>query len=110
MYRTIQDPSCGQRKQLVLHQPLKEKILTSLHDDMGHQGLERTLHLIRDRCYWTRMNSDVEAWIKKCERCILSKQPLPRIIIIIIIIINCRFILRSFHGEMINCALQKYME
>ena len=79
MYRTIQDPSCGQRRQLVLPQTLKEKILTSLHDDMGHQGLERTLHLIRDRCYWPRMNNDVETWIKKCERCTLSKQPLPRI-------------------------------
>ena len=33
----------------------------------------------------------------------------PKLIIdgdIIIIIINCKFILRSFHGEMINCALQ----
>ena len=65
--------------QLVFPQTLKEKILTSLHDDMGHQGFERTLHLIRDRCYWPSMNSDVEAWIKRCERCTLSKEPLPRV-------------------------------
>ena len=46
---------------------------------MGHQGSERTLHLIRDRCYWPGMQSDVQAWIKKCERCTLSKEPLPRV-------------------------------
>ena len=79
MYRIIQDPRCGQPKQLVLPQVLKEKILTSLHNDMGHQGTERILHLIRDRCYWPRMNNDIETWIKKCERCTLSKEPLPRV-------------------------------
>ena len=42
MYHTIQDPSCGQRRQLVLPQAIKEEILTSLHDDMGHQVLKRT--------------------------------------------------------------------
>ena len=79
LYRVIQDPHCGQRKQLILPQKLKEKVLTSLHDGMGHQGTERTLHLIRDRCYWPGIHSDVEAWIKKCERCTLSKEPLPHV-------------------------------
>ena len=79
LYRIIQDPHSGQHKQLVLPQVLKEKILTSLHNDMGHQGVECTLNLIRGRCYWPRMNSDVETWLKKCERCTLSKEPLPRV-------------------------------
>lgn len=30
VYRTIQDPSCGRRKQLVLPQTLKEKILLNV--------------------------------------------------------------------------------
>ena len=79
LYRIIQDPHCGQQKQLILPQKLKEKVLTSLHDGLGHQGTERTLHLIRDRRYWLGIHSDVEAWIKKCERCTLSKEPLPRV-------------------------------
>lgn len=36
------------RKQLVL--PVKE-----LHDEMGHQGVDRTRSLIRDRFYWPYM-------------------------------------------------------
>ena len=79
LYRVIQDPHCGQRKQLILPQKIKETVLTSLHDGMGHQGSDRTLHLIRDRCYCPGIHSDVQAWIKKCERCTLSKEPLPRV-------------------------------
>lgn len=79
MYRVIQDPQFGQRKQLILPQRLKEKVLTSLHGGMSHQGTQRTLHLIRDSCYWPGIHRDVEAWIKKCERCALSKEPLPRV-------------------------------
>ena len=79
LYRVIQDSHCGQGKQLILPQKLKEKVLTSLHDGMGHEGSGRTLNLIRDRCYRPGIHSDVQAWIKKCERCTLSKEPLPRV-------------------------------
>lgn len=79
MYRIVQDPKLGELKQLLLPATLKEKVITSLHDDMGHQGLERSLQLIRERCYWPKMYSDVENWIKNCERCTLAKMPNPRI-------------------------------
>ena len=62
-------------KQLVLPVLLKEKVLESLHNDMRHQGLARTLLLARNRSYWPGMYSDTEKWIKSCERCILSKMP-----------------------------------
>lgn len=45
-------------------------VLTSLHDDMGHLGLERTLDLLRSRFYWPKMADAVERKIKTCERCI----------------------------------------
>ena len=45
MYIIVQDPKLGELKQLLLPATLKEKIITSLHDDMGHQGLERSLQL-----------------------------------------------------------------
>ena len=64
---------------MILPQKLKEKVFTSLNDGMGHEGSEPTLHLIRDRCYRPGIHSDVQAWIKKCERCTLSKEPLPRV-------------------------------
>ena len=72
------DPKLGELKQLLLPATLKEKVITSLHDDMGQQGLERSLQLIRGRCYWPKMYSDVENWIKNCERCALAKMPNPR--------------------------------
>ena len=73
MYTIVQDPKLGELKQLLLPATLKEKVITSLHDDMGHQGLERSLQLIREQCYWPKMYSDVESWIKNCERCSLAK-------------------------------------
>lgn len=53
--------------------------MRSLHDDLGHQGIERTLQLIRTHFYWARIHADVEKWIKYCECCTLAKMPQPRI-------------------------------
>ncbi len=79
LYRTIIDPQKQEVQQLVLPEILKERVIRSLHNDMGHQGLERTLLLARSRCYWPGMYADVEKWIKSCERCVFSKMPQPRI-------------------------------
>lgn len=38
--------------QLVLPTPLRSEMLTQLHQDHGHQGIERTLQLVRQQCYW----------------------------------------------------------
>eukprot|EP00884_Botryococcus_braunii_P016352 jgi/Botrbrau1/33/Bobra.0022s0028.1 len=35
-------------------------IIKELHDDMGHYGINRTLHLIKERFYWTDMSLDVK--------------------------------------------------
>lgn len=68
-----------ENKQLVLPKVLQVQILKSLHDDHGHQGIERTLQLVRRRCYWPGMGKSVEQWCKECERCTLSKVVQPRI-------------------------------
>jgi hypothetical protein len=39
--------------------------MTSLHDDMGHQGRDKTLSLVKDRFVWYGMTRDVETWITK---------------------------------------------
>ncbi len=61
--------------QFVAPELLRSSILTCLHDDMGHMGLERTLDLVRSRFYWPKMATDVEKKIKSCGRCVRRKTP-----------------------------------
>ena len=44
--------------QLVLPLEYHETVLGMLHDDYGHQGLDWTLALVRERFYWSSMNHD----------------------------------------------------
>ncbi|KAK3090574.1 hypothetical protein FSP39_012793 [Pinctada imbricata] len=64
----------GEGKQLLLPRDLKQHVLKSLHDDLGHQGMERTLQLARQRVYWPFMSSDVEEYCTNCSRCMLAKR------------------------------------
>lgn len=59
--------------QLVLPEELRSMVLTSLHMDTGHMGVERTLDLFRSRFFWPRMAADVEAKVRTCERCVRRK-------------------------------------
>lgn len=59
--------------QLVLPEELRPLVMSSLHDDMGHLGIERTVDLIRSRFYWPKMAADVERKVKECSRCVLRK-------------------------------------
>lgn len=79
LYRVIEDAHLGQCHQLLLPACLKEKVLRSVHDHMGHQGIERTLGLLKQRCFWGGMFEDVEHWVKKCQRCVLTKMPQPKV-------------------------------
>lgn len=79
LYRVIEDAHIGQCHQLLLPACLKEQVLKSVHDQMGHQGIERTLGLLRQRCFWGGMHEDVEQWVKRCQRCVLTKMPQPKI-------------------------------
>ncbi len=45
----------GVTHQLVLPRQLRDIVLESLHNDMGHLGIERTLDLVRARFYWPKM-------------------------------------------------------
>uniref|UniRef100_A0A3B1IZP3 Gypsy retrotransposon integrase-like protein 1 n=1 Tax=Astyanax mexicanus TaxID=7994 RepID=A0A3B1IZP3_ASTMX len=64
--------------QLVLPEQWRDMVMTSLHDNMGHLGVERTLDLVRSRFYWPGMAHDISHKIRTCRRCILRKAPLER--------------------------------
>ncbi len=40
-------------------QRLRSEVLINLHDHHGHQGVERTTTLVRQRCYWPFMRQDI---------------------------------------------------
>lgn len=75
------DTRQGQIKQVLLPQSLKEEVLCGLHDAHGHQGVERTFKLVRARCYWPGMFQDIETYCRQCERCIVEKAPVPKLVI-----------------------------
>ena len=58
---------------------MKNQVLELLHNAAGHQGIERTLSLVRRRCYWKGLDADVRNWIRHCERCTVSKQAMPNV-------------------------------
>lgn len=61
--------------QLVLPEKLRDTSLQSLHHDMGHIGIERTVDLIRARFYWPKLHATIERMIKTCEQCVRHKIP-----------------------------------
>eukprot|EP00064_Thunnus_orientalis_P024519 superscaffoldBa00010639_g24814 len=61
----------------VLQLLLPAKVLTQVHQEHGHQGVERTLELLWPQCYWPGMSSEVAHWCQACERCQVAKDTQP---------------------------------
>ena len=80
LYRRIHRPDGEEGvHQLLLPEALRKDILHQLHQGHGHQGVERTTELVRERCYWPGMYEDVKKWCQNCERCALSKPTMPAV-------------------------------
>lgn len=74
LYRTTEID--GQEvNQLVLPVHYRELALSGMHDDVGHQGRDRTLWLIKQRFYWPHMEQDVVEKVRTCPNCIRRKTP-----------------------------------
>ncbi|RXN22039.1 Transposon Ty3-I Gag-Pol poly [Labeo rohita] len=78
LYRRIFRPD-GREEifQVLLPSVLREEILRWLHQEHGHQGIERTTELVRQRCYWPGMTGEVARWCRECERCQSAKDVQP---------------------------------
>ena len=59
--------------QLVLPQRYHKKILQSLHNNLGCQGINRKLDLLRERVYWPTMTQDASSWVEQCRQCQVAK-------------------------------------
>lgn len=78
VYRKVFRPDGAEEAfQLVLPEVMKKDVLTQLHQQHGHQGVERTNELVRQRCYWPGMSADVAQWCLECERCQVAKDTRP---------------------------------
>ena len=60
-------------QQLVLPHCLRQSVLQSLHDDNGHQGLQRVINLLRSKVYWPSTFADTDHWLLQCKRCHIAK-------------------------------------
>ena len=54
---------------------LRSKVMRFAHESNGHQGIPRTLSVLKTRCYWPHMALDVADYGAKCQRCQVSKKP-----------------------------------
>lgn len=73
LYRRVYRSDGEENLQLVLPAALKHDTLTQLHQEHGHQGVECTTELVRQRCYRPGMTSDIKLWVQRCERCQVAK-------------------------------------
>ncbi|MCJ8749885.1 hypothetical protein PDJAM_G00192760 [Pangasius djambal] len=74
LYRRVFRPDGGEEVlQVLLPAAMKSEVLTQLHQQHGHQGVERTTQLVWQRCYWPGMSSDIARWCHECERCQCAK-------------------------------------
>lgn len=78
LYRKVFRPDGGEEfRQLILPMSLQTEVLTQLHQQHGHQGVNRTEELVRQRCYWPGMAADIQRWCKNCPRCDVAKDTGP---------------------------------
>ena len=75
LMRRWTDPgTCDELTVLVVPSDQRFRLFSMAHDQHGHQGVERTYHILRQRCYWPGLLEDVTAWVQQCARCQPAKK------------------------------------
>ena len=54
---------------------LRDAIIASFHDHLGHASYSRTLSMIGARYYWPSLCQDVARYVGECHECTLAKRP-----------------------------------
>ena len=78
LYRKTYTDNSSSKKlqwQLVVPKAFRSRALAGCHDDVGHQGNMRTLSLLRERFFWTGMQTEAIQHILECKRCLRRKTP-----------------------------------
>ena len=65
--------------QLVIPVKSREYVLKSVHDKAGHMGHDRTVALLRPRCFWPGMYIEVKKYIQDCARCLRRKHSVDQV-------------------------------
>lgn len=77
LYRQSPNVSEAPTKQLLTPRRLRRRMLEMAHDEWGHQGVDRTIGVLRRRCFWPGLYRDVKEHLRKCFICVKSKAPTP---------------------------------
>ena len=51
------------------------QVYRELHEEMGHLGVERVLHLARERFFWPHMKRDIENYVTRVCSCLKQRRP-----------------------------------
>ena len=56
---------------------MKELVLYQMHEALtsGHLGVRKTAERLLRRFYWYKAREDVDLWIQRCDKCVLTKKP-----------------------------------
>ena len=65
-------------EQLILPSALKDDIFKAYHEDLGHQGHDRTTSLIRRGLYLPGMDQYIKQKVQLCSRCVRRKTAPPK--------------------------------
>ena len=61
--------------QLVLQQKFHRTVYRELHEERGHLGVERALHLANERFFWPHMKKDIEHYVTRVCSCLKQRRP-----------------------------------
>ena len=71
------EPFSETRTVLIYPDTMKISVLSQVHDEAGHQGIEKTLSRLKLVAFWVNMASDVVNYVTSCEVCQRGKLALP---------------------------------
>ena len=64
---------CDNSKILVVPKSARNEILSLLHDNLGHPGIQKLLYRVQERYFWPNLSKDVKDYCNKCHSCAVNK-------------------------------------